>query len=325
MNAGALRGSTDLPTPRAIAPRSRRRRPRADRRRLGPRSAARAAPRRTSTSRSTACRADRAARGARALRTGQHRRRELHGLQGRATSTSSLPRRESKTGRGHRASRSPAIPIMSIDEAARRRDFTVNAIAWDPLTGEYLDPFDGRGDLAARACCAWSIRGRSATTACGCCAAMQFAARFELEMDDATTRRLPPASPLDDLPAERIWGEIEKLLLLAPRPSIGFALGARARRRRAAVPRTAGAGRLPAGAGVASRRRRLGPHADGHRPGAHAHRRPRPHPQQVTVMLGAVCHDLGKPPTTAFSRRPHPIDRSRTGRASRRRRACSTG
>ena len=53
--------------------------------------------------------------------------------------------------------------------------------------------------------------------------AVQFAARFEFALDPAT-RDLCRTIPLDDLPAERIWGEIEKLLLQAPRPSIGFAL-----------------------------------------------------------------------------------------------------
>src|SRR5689334_17578494 len=55
----------------------------------------------------------------------------------------SLPRRESKSGRGHRGFDVTGDPGMTIDEAARRRDFTVNAIAWDPLTGEYLDPCGG--------------------------------------------------------------------------------------------------------------------------------------------------------------------------------------
>ena len=48
-----------------------------------------------------------------------------------------LPRRESKAGRGHRGFVVEGDPTMSIADAARRRDFTVNAIAWDPLTGAY--------------------------------------------------------------------------------------------------------------------------------------------------------------------------------------------
>ena len=41
-------------------------------------------------------------------------------------------------------------PDMPIDEALARRDFTINAIAWDPDTMELRDPFNGRGDLDAR-------------------------------------------------------------------------------------------------------------------------------------------------------------------------------
>src|SRR5205085_6859201 len=62
----------------------------------------------------------------------------------------SLPRRESKTGRGHRGFTVSGDPALPLKEAARRRDLTINAIAWDPLTGEYEDPFDGRGDLERR-------------------------------------------------------------------------------------------------------------------------------------------------------------------------------
>ena len=53
--------------------------------------------------------------------------------------------------------------------------------------------------------------------------AVQFAARFEFRLEDAT-RDLCRQIELDDLPPERIWGEVEKLLLLPARPSIGFGL-----------------------------------------------------------------------------------------------------
>src|SRR5436190_11847695 len=129
----------------------------------------------------------------------------------------SLPRRESKSGPGHRGFDITGDPAMTLEEAVRRRDFTINAIAWDPLTGEYLDPCDGRGDLARRL-----LRVVDPATfgddSLRVLRALQFAARFELALDD-TTRALCRETPLGDLPAERIWGEIEKLLL-APRPSI---------------------------------------------------------------------------------------------------------
>src|SRR5713101_5393207 len=133
----------------------------------------------------------------------------------------SLPRRESKSGRGHRGFAVTGDPTMTVEEAARRRDFTVNAIAWNPLTDEYLDPFSGRTDLQRRL-----LRAVDSATfgddSLRVLRGIQFAARFDFSLDDAT-KALCRIISLDDLPAERIWGEIEKLLL-APRPSIGFRL-----------------------------------------------------------------------------------------------------
>src|SRR5215510_2049222 len=59
----------------------------------------------------------------------------------------SIPRRERKTGRGHRAFLIEGDPAMSTEEASRRRDFTINAILQDPLTREIIDPFHGRADI----------------------------------------------------------------------------------------------------------------------------------------------------------------------------------
>jgi tRNA nucleotidyltransferase (CCA-adding enzyme) len=133
-----------------------------------------------------------------------------------------LPRRESKHGRGHKGFEVRGDPFMSIADAARRRDFTVNAIAWDPLTGDYEDPFDGRSDIGRRI-----LRAVDPVTfgddSLRVLRAVQFAARFEFMLHDDTAA-LCQRIPLDDLPAERVWGELEKLLLQAERPSIGFGL-----------------------------------------------------------------------------------------------------
>ena len=134
----------------------------------------------------------------------------------------SLPRRESKTGRGHKGFAVTGDPDLSIEEAARRRDFTINAISRDPLTGEILDPFGGRSDLDARRLRIVDPR-TFADDSLRVLRALQFVARFELTVDEAT-RAILREIPLDDLPPERVWGEVEKLLLLAPRPSLGFAL-----------------------------------------------------------------------------------------------------
>jgi len=208
----------------------------------------------------------------------------------------SLPRRDSKSGRGHRGFEVTGDPSMSIEEAARRRDFTINAISWDPLTGDYLDPFAGRADLAKRL-----LRVVDASTfaddSLRVLRAIQFAARFDLAVEPAT-RAICAAIPLDDLPAERIWAEFEKLLG-APRPSIGFAL---------ALDLGVVAKLWPELLALAGCPQEPEWHPEGdvwvHTLQVIDQARTRvddlergPH---LAVMLGAVCHDLGKPATTAF-------------------------
>jgi tRNA nucleotidyltransferase (CCA-adding enzyme) len=208
-----------------------------------------------------------------------------------------LPRRESKKGRGHKGFEVHGDPFMSIEEAARRRDFTVNAISWDPLTDTYEDPCNGREDLARRV-----LRAVDPSTfgddSLRVLRAVQFAARFEFALHDDTAalcRRIP----LNDLPPERIWGEIEKLLLQARRPSIGFALALDLGIVDALLPELkplVGCEQEPDWHPegdvwthtlmVIDRARELNGDLD--------------RPQRITVMLGAVCHDLGKPATTAL-------------------------
>ncbi|HEU5455376.1 MAG TPA: hypothetical protein VFU85_06790, partial [Nocardioides sp.] len=59
----------------------------------------------------------------------------------------SLPRRDSKTGAGHTGFTVESDPTMTIDEAARRRDFTVNAMSIDLRSGALIDPYGGAQDL----------------------------------------------------------------------------------------------------------------------------------------------------------------------------------
>ncbi|HEX8183624.1 MAG TPA: polynucleotide adenylyltransferase [Blastocatellia bacterium] len=132
----------------------------------------------------------------------------------------SIPRRESKSGRGHRGFNIEGDPEMSFEEAARRRDFTMNAILYDPLTGEIVDPFNGAQDLKRR-----TLKAVAADTfiedSLRVLRAVQFAARFEMTVDPGTVE-LCRTVELSDLPRERTWGEIEKLLTLAERPSTGL-------------------------------------------------------------------------------------------------------
>src|SRR5947207_10046245 len=97
----------------------------------------------------------------------------------------SLPRRERKTGRGHRAFFVEGDPAMTIEEGARRRDFTINAILQDPLTGEIIDPFHGRDDLKSGLLRAVSPE-TFAEDSLRVLRAAQFAARFEFEIETGT-------------------------------------------------------------------------------------------------------------------------------------------
>jgi tRNA nucleotidyltransferase (CCA-adding enzyme) len=208
-----------------------------------------------------------------------------------------LPRRESKSGRGHKGFDVKGDPSMPLASAARRRDFTVNAIAWDPLADRYEDPFNGIADLNRGL-----LRAVDLTTfgddSLRVLRAIQFAARFEFTLD-GDTAALCKRIALDDLPAERIWGEIEKLLLTARRPSIGFTVALDLGVIDRIVPEMRGlVGCLqepewhPEGdvwthtLMVIDMARTLNADLD--------------RPRLLTVMLGAVCHDLGKPSTTAF-------------------------
>jgi tRNA nucleotidyltransferase (CCA-adding enzyme) len=209
----------------------------------------------------------------------------------------SLPRRDSKSGRGHRGFEVTGDPSMSIEEAARRRDFTINAISWDPLTDEYLDPFHGRDDLTRRL-----LRvvdpATFAEDSLRVLRAVQFAARFSLSMETGT-RDLCRSIPLDDLPSERVWGEIEKLLLQADRPSIGLAL---------ALELNVVEKLFPELFALVGCEQEPEWHPEGdvwvHTLQVVDQARTRiadlPRPQQITIMLGALAHDLGKPATTAF-------------------------
>ena len=207
-----------------------------------------------------------------------------------------LPRRESKSGRGHRGFTVTGAPGLALRDAARRRDFTVNAIGWDPLADEYHDPWNGRADLDRRCLRVVDVE-TFGDDSLRVLRAVQFAARFDLTLDPEGAA-LCRTIPLDDLPAERIWGEIEKLLY-APRPSVGFALALDLGVVGRLFPE------LQALVGCAQEPEW---HPEGdvwvHTLMVIDQARTRiddlEGPKQITMMLGAVCHDLGKPATTAF-------------------------
>lgn len=131
----------------------------------------------------------------------------------------SIPRRESKMGVGHKGFKIEGDPRLSFEDAASRRDFTINAISWDPLTGEYIDPFNGRRDLEDGIL--RHVSDKFGEDPLRVLRAMQIAARFELKVDPETVQICRGIEP-ENLPKERIFGEWKKLITRGMKPSIGL-------------------------------------------------------------------------------------------------------
>ncbi len=129
----------------------------------------------------------------------------------------SVPRRDNKIGMGHRDFRSTFDPGITPREAAARRDFTINALAYDPVREELYDFFGGQSDLASHTLRATSpafsedplrvLRG------------MQFACRFDLTVDGATAQMCRSiADQYATLPKERVCEEFMKWAVKSRRP-----------------------------------------------------------------------------------------------------------
>lgn len=141
----------------------------------------------------------------------------------------SLPRTESKKAPGHRGFDINLSGQLDFATAALRRDFTVNAMGFDINSSYLLDPYKGQEDLKAK-----RLRCVKKETfvedPLRVLRAVQTAARFGLECDDALMllcRKMVKEGALDELPRERIFEEIKKLLLKAPHPSEGLRIANR--------------------------------------------------------------------------------------------------
>jgi tRNA nucleotidyltransferase (CCA-adding enzyme) len=131
----------------------------------------------------------------------------------------SVPRRENRTGAKHTDFDVQADPTMTPKDAAERRDFTLNAVMWDPFTGEIVDPWGGVADLQAGVL--RHVSEKFSEDPLRVLRAMQFAARFEFTVAPETVALCASLSQ-NDLPPERLLEEWTKLILRGRKPSVGL-------------------------------------------------------------------------------------------------------
>lgn len=143
----------------------------------------------------------------------------IYGLKGSGIDIA-MPRTERPTGTGHRDFEVTADPFIGTEKAAQRRDFTINALMENILTGEIIDHFAGMADLQNGI-----IRHVSDKTfpedPLRVLRAAQFSARFGFDIADKTVS-LCRNMCLSTLSKERVEGELKKALLKAERPSVFF-------------------------------------------------------------------------------------------------------
>jgi tRNA nucleotidyltransferase (CCA-adding enzyme) len=211
----------------------------------------------------------------------------------------SLPRRDSLSaadapGGSTGAARDSDIdPHLGLAEAARRRDLTINSMAWDPLSGELIDPHGGLEDLEHEVLRATDPARFGDDPLRGLRVA-QFIARFGFE-PDPELRGLCAGLDLDEVSKERIFEELRKLLLKGERPSAGLDFVREVGLLRL-LPELAALVDVPQDAGwhpegcVWTHTLMVLDEAAQLRSGEAR--------DDLALMLGALCHDLGKPETT---------------------------
>lgn len=115
--------------------------------------------------------------------------------------------------------------VESIEQDLARRDFTVNAIALDPVTGDLVDPYGGQADIDGEWLrCVGDPRERFNEDGLRCLRAVRFAATLGFEIAPATLAAIPDCLPVfRQVAMERVTAEWLKAIM-APIPSVAFRL-----------------------------------------------------------------------------------------------------
>ena len=131
-----------------------------------------------------------------------------------------IARKETKNGIGHKKFEIETNPNISIIDDLSRRDITINSIARNVITGEYIDPYNGKADLQNKVLRATTEKFIEDPLRIYRVA--RFAALLEFDVDEYTIKLMTKLKPeLNALSAERVFGEFKKAIQ-ARKPSIFF-------------------------------------------------------------------------------------------------------
>ena len=205
-----------------------------------------------------------------------------------------LPRRETRTGPKHGDFEIEHDEGITLKEAAARRDFTLNAIYMDPLTGAIEDPHGGRTDLEKRVL--RHVSEHFSEDPLRVLRGMQFVARFGLEPAPETVAECRKMT-WKDLPQERVFAEWTKLLVKGRKISAGLEF----------LRATGWVDAYPELKALVGCRQDPEWHPEGDvwnhtlaSLDAFAEERSLPDAEETIIGLAVLCHDFGKPATTRF-------------------------
>ncbi len=205
-----------------------------------------------------------------------------------------IPRRETKRGTGHKGFLIDSDPYLSVRDAAIRRDFTINAMYYDPLAKCLEDPFGGAADLENRIL--RHVSDKFSEDPLRVLRGMQFVARFDLTPAPETIELCRGISR-EGLPEERLFGEWQKLLLKGVRIGKGLEF----------LRQTGWVRLFPELAALIGCKQDAKWHPEGDVWNhtclcldAFARHRTGDDYEDLVVGLAVLCHDFGKPATTRF-------------------------
>ncbi len=135
-----------------------------------------------------------------------------------------LPRSDSKISKGHKGFEVKIEKNLDFTTAASRRDFTINALGFDVNTQKILDPFNGLEDIENKILQAVNLQTFSEDPL-RVLRAAQFHSRLNFKVEKklfTLCKTMCDENILDELPSQRIYTEIQKIILKSLKPSLGF-------------------------------------------------------------------------------------------------------